>query len=381
MDIFDALVHGDADMAITRLADLAYGDGDLSDVPNLLFRARALGNVRRTRREYADMATMPMPTYDPAVYDTSGKILIPVVEDSRSCDNACMFCVQPRIGGKRRVRDIEQVLAEVERDRTEYGWTVFRLSGPKPTSGYVNALAQALPEDARFTAFGYADQHYEDAVASGRLIGLFTGLESTDARILEKAYRKTGDTEAYLAAAREMVRLFKRQGLANVVSMIVPSPDETEASMRKSLEFLIETAPDFVPCLPIGPMPGTPLTRMAAHDPERAGVMLDDDYAFRLMHYETDLLRPPASWPEPPWQVRVDGWFVRNAMHLLSDEQVLMAHLYHGGLSKDQEERRRQCVAFNATARAAIAEGDTATLRTLIETINRRGPHGDEKRG
>jgi len=57
-------------------------------------------------------------------------------------------------------------------------------------------------------------------------------------------------------------------------------------------------------------------------------------------------------------------------MHMLSDEQVLMAYLYHRGLSADQAERRRQCVEFNAISRRAIESGDAATLRALVERVN-----------
>ena len=41
--------------------------------------------------------------------------------------------------------------------------------------------------------------------------------------------------------------------------------------------------------------------------------MLDDGYEFKLAEFEIDLLRPSSSWPTPPWQVRVDGAWVRNA--------------------------------------------------------------------
>jgi len=383
-DVFDALTYGDADMAITKLADLAHGKGsDLTGIPNLLYRDRASGDIRRTKRGYADMDELPFPLYDPEVYDTEGKLLIPVNEDSRSCDGGCVFCVHPRIGGKMRQRSIERLLEEIEHNRGEYGFKVFRLSGPKPSSDYINSLARQLPEDARFTAFGYSDHHYEEAVASGKIIGLFIGLESADRRILE-AYRKTDDVDAYLKAARDMTALFKNHGLATVMSMIIPSPDETKESMERSLEFLMDIVPDFVPVLPIGPIPDTPITRAAQADPEKAGVKLDENYELTFIRYELDLLRAPQEWPRPPLQVRVDGRFrnpfevtaqfvgglMKNGIHMLSDEQVLMAYLYHGGLSKDQAERRKQCLWYNGLARKAIQEGDVAALRGLVEKVN-----------
>jgi hypothetical protein len=386
-DVFDVLVYGDADVALIRLAESVYETHeDFAAIPNLILASGPDGRPRRTARRYYDMGSLPFPTYDPEVYDTSGKILIPVIEDSRSCDVACTFCVQPRIGGRRRERGPERVLEEIEHYQKTHGWRLFRLAGPKPTAAYLGEVVRGMPAWARFSSFGYADQDYEAAVESGKIVGLFTGLESTDPHILEHVYHKTSDTPRYLEAARRMIALFRSHGLANVVSMIVPSPGETAATMRRSIEFLLEASPDFVPCLPVGPMPGTPLSRLARQDPAQAGVWLDDDYEMKLAEFETDLLRPPASWPAPPWQVRVDGRWVRNAfaevtapfvdelmrhgMHILSDEQVLMAYLYHDGLSADQTERRRQCLEFNWTARTAIEAGDATTLRTLTARVN-----------
>ena len=386
-DVFDVLVHGDGDLAIQRLADLAYRTGgDVSGIPNVLYRDRTTGEILRTKRAYQLLDDLPVPTYEPEVYDTTGKIHVPVVEDSRSCDHACSFCVHPRIGGKRRERPIDDVLAEIEHYRQRHGWRIFRLAGPKPTAEYMDALVAGLPADARFTAFGYADQSYAEAAESGKLIGLFTGLESADPTALESAYRKTRSASDYLNAAREMIALFKRRGLANVVSMIVPSPNETDAAMELAQGFLQETSPDFVPCLPICPIPGTPLTRLAQRDPERAGVLLDDDFAFKAIQFETDLLRPPDTWPTPPWQVRVRGRFLRNAfaevtapfvgrlmgsgMSMLSDEQVLTTYLHDDGLSADQTERRAQCVRFSMATRDAIAGGGVGALSALVERVN-----------
>lgn len=385
--VFDALVYGDADIALPMLADSVHGGGEgLASIPNLILPEGPGGRPRRTPRRYYDLRELPLPEYDPAVYDTTGKLLIPVVEDSRSCDTACTFCVQPRIGGRRRERAVEAVLGEIEHYRTRYGYRLFRLAGPKPTARYLGELVRGMHPSSRFSAFGYADQAYDDVIASGKLVGLFTGLESTDPRILSKVYNKTEDPGGYLRSAAAMIAAFKARGLVNVVSMIVPSPHETEASIQRSIEFLGEANPDFVPCLPVCPMPGTPLTRLARTSPDAAGVRLDDDYEHHLAAFETDLLRPPSTWPAPPWQVKVGDAWVRNAfaevtapfaaelemrgMHILSDEQVLMAYLHDNGLSSNQAERRRQCLDLNATARRAIEAGDAAALRGIVDRVN-----------
>ncbi len=381
--VFDALVYGDADVAIVGLAKAAYGT-EPAEIPNLILRN---GKTIKTARRYQDINLLPHPTYDPAVYrDIGGKIFIPVIEDSRGCGNACTFCVHPRIGGMRREKNIENLLTELEALRKKFGTKIFRLAGPKPTARYVNELVRNLPSDVRFSAFGYADQNYDFEAVAKHLIGLFCGLESTDRTILERTYRKTRSTDAYLENARNMIMEFGQRGLATITSLIVPSPDESSYTMKRTLDFLVEVQPDFAPVLPIAPMPGTPLTRVAGRDPDSVGMMLEDDYAHRLMLYELDLLQPPQNWPKPPWKVRVNGKFVENpfaevtagfvqelgkyGIQMLSDEQVLMAYLYHGGLSIDQTERRRQCVEVNNKLRQAITEGNAASFKEIVERIN-----------
>jgi hypothetical protein len=182
-----------------------------------------------------------------------------------------------------------------------------------------------------------------------------------------------------------MVREFKKNGVATIVAMMVPCPGETQATMERSLEYLVEMQPDFVVTLPMGPIPGTSITRRAKKDSGIAGVHLEEDFDQRWMLYELDLLQMPEEWPEPPFKTRVNGEFanpflatmkftgelVKNGMLPLSDEIVLMSYLYHNGLSLDQNERRMQCNEFMASSRKDIATGNVAGIREKLRTMNR----------
>ena len=378
-DAFDLLSYGDGDLAIVPLADLAYGEGDIDDIPNLIYGEN--GQTKRTKRKSINLDDLPEPIYDKEYYpDIDGKILIAPREDSRGCSyGKCGFCVHTRIGGKFRVRSVEKLAQEIMASQMN----VSRLTGPSPLPSYINELIKLIP-DRKISSFTYAYPGYDYAEISKGLMGAFIGLESTDKNILEKILRKTDDAEKYLQYASETVKEFKRHGIATIVGMMVPCPGESQSTMERSIEYLIDIKPDFVVTLPMAPFPGTPITRSAKRDAEQAGVLLDENFERKWMLYELDLLQKSQEWPEPPFKTNVSGEFVnpflytmkftdelvKNGIYPLSDEIVLMSYLYHDGLSADQDERRMQCNEFMAGIRSDIANGNVTEIGEKLRKMN-----------
>ena len=100
LDAFDFVCYGDGEPVILPIADFAYGRAGVrvDDIPNLIFRKN--GELRRTRREDADLNNMPFPVYSREVNPwVDDKILIPVPEGSRGCAYNCIWCIHPKIGG------------------------------------------------------------------------------------------------------------------------------------------------------------------------------------------------------------------------------------------------------------------------------------------
>lgn len=387
-DVFAVLVAGEGDEAVRAAANGALP----SEIPGAIHRTK--GMVRKNpMAEVGVLDAMPLPTYDERIYPDlhDDKVLIPVLEDTRNCDwRKCTFCVHPRLGGKFRERSVESLVREAKANIDSLGARVFRLGGPDPCPALVNALASALPEGVAFSAFGRADGlGYEyDRLGSRMAGGVFIGLESADPTIL-RAMLKTLEPDQYLAHAERMIAELKSRGIGTVAACIVPAPNETDASMDRTFAFLERTQPDFAPVLPIAPMPGTPLARSAGR--EGSGIDVDDGFIRKLLEYELDLLRPPSEWPKPPWRVKVNGEWCDQPFEVtarfagrlralglepLSDEIVLMAHLFHGGLSTSQTERRRECIAFNHRCRDALVSGDIAFLREAVRRMNRTATTG-----
>ena len=380
-DAFDMMTYGDGDSAIVPLAKLAYDNGKIEDIPNIIYRKN--GQAIRTKRKEVSMDNLPRPIYDEEYYPgLDGKIHIVPIEDSRGCSyGRCGFCVHTRIAGKRRVRPVEELVREIE----DSGMRVSRLSGPSPMPEYVSELVKQIP-GKKISAFAYSFPGYDFVELSKGFMGAFIGLESTDRHILENVLKKTDNTEQYLKNASEMVREFKKHGVATIVAMMVPCPGETKSTMERSIEYLVDMQPDFVVTLPMGPIPGTSIARKADKDPERTGVLLEEGFAKKMMLYELDLLQRPEEWPAPPWKTmnangkfmnpflettKFTGELVKNGMLPLSDEIVLMSYLYHNGLSLDQNERRTQCNEFMASIRNDIETGNVAGIGAKLRTMNR----------
>ncbi len=272
------------------------------------------------------------------------------------------------------------------------GMKVSRLSGPSPEPEYIADLIKRIP-GKKISAFTYSFPGYDYVEISKGLMGAFIGLESTDKHILENVLKKTDNTEQYLQNANEMVREFKKNGIATIVAMMVPCPGEKQSTIERSIDYLVDMQPDFVVTLPMCPIPGTSITRRAKKDSEFAGVRLEEDFERKLMLHELDLLQMPDEWPEPPFKTKVNGEFVnpflvtikftvelvKNGMLPLSDEIVLMSYLYHNGLSLDQNERRMQCNKFMADSRNDIATGNVAGIAAKLRTMNRNQLAGNKQ--
>ncbi|MFH1682511.1 MAG: hypothetical protein ABIA37_01820, partial [Candidatus Woesearchaeota archaeon] len=103
------------------------------------------------------------------------------------------------------------------------------------------------------------------------------------------------------------------------------------------------------------------------------------------MLYELDLLNP-SSWRNPPFQLKVDREFIENpftirnklfsdplakqGIMMASDEIVLMAYLYHGGLDQEQDRRRVQVNQFQSKLRIDISCGDYQDLEQIVDKMN-----------
>jgi hypothetical protein len=258
-----------------------------------------------------------------------------------------------------------------------------RIGSSSPLPSFLHHLVKKK-RDIRFSTFGRADAEYDFSSLKDNLVAIFFGIESANRHLLENVLKKTTNAEKFLENARKNIQEAKKNNIATVVSMIVPAPFETEETIRQNHNFLLETMPDFVLALPAGPLPGTPLYLDAKRRGEASGVVLGKDFDTDLMLMDLDLLKPSEKWA-PPFGLVVDGKIIedpfsvtgkflaslrQNGMMQISDDLLLMAHCYYGGLSDPQDKRRSQCIEFSTEMQNHLAAGDAEALKAIIQKIN-----------
>jgi hypothetical protein len=377
-DSIDIVSVGDGEVSAVPLVKWAYGkDGiELEDIPNINFR----GKAKPPRKGYADMDTFPVPTYDEEFYlDIDDKIMMPMFDGSRGCPYAkCIFCAQPIFMGPYRERKTENVLRDVGYMKNTMSSNRSRLTDSSPKPQRVNDLLKHLPDDHKTSFFARSSTGYDFDLMKGKVTAIFIGLETAREDTL-KLYRKTNDPKKYKKDFAELVSRCRDMSISTTASMIVPSPWETEKTMQENRDFILENNPDFCTALPIGVLSDTVLYSMIMRG-EDVGILLDPDYRESMMNAELDLTNLNI---RIPYKTMVNGKYVRNTiedtMRFMAplmeegifpavDENVTMAEMYYGGLSKDQNERRNQVMGLSNKMRKYIENLDFVEIRKTIKT-------------
>ena len=374
-DVFHALVYGEGEETIVRLAEAGGDRSAYAGIPNLIYRED--GHVRRTPPRFvADLDTLPMPLYGPDVYPAmrgDEKIRIMVIDESRGCGNNCAFCIHPVKSDRRlRVKSIPRLLEELRRMASAHGTRAFRFAGSCTPYELLDGVAQALPrEPVRYRFASFAHVRHAAAVDFAALhaagcVALFFGVESGSAEIL-KGMRKGTDPAMIL----NTLRAAGDAGIFTVAGVIFPAPGETPASRDATLRLLCDARPGAVTVTPPIVMPRTDWfessDKYGIHIRNR-NTCLDE-----TMGWKVKFLLPPAFWKELP--LTINGLSYRRILRqtteitrlveaegmdtAITDEACLMSTL--AGMTPR---------AFRDEARSAFFCGDGARARALVERIN-----------
>lgn len=302
---FTALLDGEGEAAIRRLAQHAQGRADLADIPGVIYRE---GSVPRhvPRADGIKLDDLPEPVYDEAAYPAMAgdeKIKVIVIDDSRGCPHRCGFCAHPVESGRRlRTASATKLVERMATIRARHGITAFRFSGSSTPGRLMAEVADEIIArglEISFTCFGHFSSarpdHFQRMAQAG-LQAIFFGIESGCQEVLDRAVGKDLD----LARVRETVRAAQAAGIFVVASMMVPLPFDTEETLRESLEFLREVRPDSVPVQFPGVIPHTPWW----DDPAAYGLEFDpEEYTEVGLDYKIKLLFPPSLWEPLPYRV------------------------------------------------------------------------------
>lgn len=184
-----------------------------------------------------------------------------IVSSSRGCRQRCSFCSQQKFWERTwRARDPAKFVAELEMLRASYDVRVVMLSDETPTVDarrWKRVLDLLVERDLGLQIL--LETRVDDIVRDEAILPryraagvshIYVGVESAEQATLD-LYRK--DTK--VAESKRAIDLINRHGIISETSFVLGAPDETAASIRKTVELAKWYAPDMAFFLALTPWP------------------------------------------------------------------------------------------------------------------------------
>ncbi len=201
---------------------------------------------------------LPMNKYYPAIGNYKRLPAMSIIA-TRGCPGRCTFCHR-LTGEKLRTRSADNIIAEIKLLIKDYGvkeisfyddtFTIFRKTVKETCEKIINEKI-----DITWSCFTRADFVDEELLSLMKKAGchlILIGVESGDENILKNIKKYIS-----LDKIREAFKIAKKVGIRTRASFMFGNPEETEETMKKTIEFALELDPDEAHFNITTPYPGT----------------------------------------------------------------------------------------------------------------------------
>ncbi len=262
----DFVVRGEGEATIADLVRaLSAGEDDLSRIPGLAYRRDGVPVTNAPRALAPDLDALPAawdlldwPLY---WYRPSPEGRLAIASSARGCSQRCSFCSQQKFWARTwRGRDPLRFVAELEHLRDAYGVRVAMLSDETPTSSRSRweRLLDLLVERRTGVELLMETRvddilRDEDLLPRYRAAGVshvYVGVESVSQSTLD-LYQK----DIKVNESKRAIELINAHGMVSETSFVLGTPEETAASIRRTVELAKWYAPDMAFFLALTPWP------------------------------------------------------------------------------------------------------------------------------
>jgi radical SAM superfamily enzyme YgiQ (UPF0313 family) len=262
---------GEAERSVNDLVRCIEAGEQPSDIPGACYWADGEVVVNGTVR-LRDFGWLPDPAYDlldcPRYVGENAAIAI---ESKRGCDLACSFCPESADREGVRLKLVALVLDQIERSTKQVGTNRLFFTDSvfhRPEDHAMDLCKEIVRRglDLRWTAginpAGLSRELLESMKEAG-CGGVGLGLDAATDGML-KSYHKGFSQEDIVRAFTDL----RAVGLPYAIYLLFGGPGETSDTVRSSLDFLEDVAPDDPVFMGLGirVFPGTPLERTAEHE-------------------------------------------------------------------------------------------------------------------
>ncbi len=369
---FDFLIYGEGEIALGELIAYSEGKKNLAAIPNLIYRDGT--TIKKNPVQFmSNIEEIPPPLYNEDIYPAmkgNEKIKAFLIEESRGCPNKCKFCIHPgKSGSVWRHKNPKRVVDEIQKSPS----VTVRLTGSNPPPGLLTSISEEILTrhlSINYSTFGHARNFPSENYKLMRKAGcrsMAFGIESGSQYILDNSIGKNISTEQ----AKSALKASKDAGIYTIASVIVPSPYDTEETIKETMQFLLDANPDSV------------TAQFAILTPNTEWWENAEKYAFHFKDREAlrkklMLRNPPTLLPAPLWErihyklnnmndrdiIRTTGTFIKKLQsngitHGMSDFHTILAISGKKEI-KDLKEKSEK----------SFIEGDMEQIIDIVSTIN-----------
>lgn len=263
----DFIVRGEGERTIVELLQNLDKAKDLKKVKGIAYKIgeQIVQTPERPFMSPEELDSLPK-AWDLLDWKDYNYFIIPdsrlgAIDTSRGCDKDCTFCSQRKFWKENwRGRSPESLIKDVETLNKKFSVNVILLTDDYPTldrARWERFLDLLIERDLGI--YILMETRVEDILRDrdilpkyrkAGIIHIYVGTEATDQETLD-LFKKDVKVED----AKEALRLLNEHGIITETSMILGLPNETKASIEKTLKLATEYNPDFCHFLAIAPWP------------------------------------------------------------------------------------------------------------------------------
>lgn len=262
----DYIVMGEGESTLRQLLEVLEAGGDPATVAGIAFRDASGTIVATPRRPFRENLDDLPAAWDLVAWDDYTCLAIPgsrlgAVSTSRGCDHGCTFCSQQKFWEKSwRARDPLKVADELAYLNATYGVNVFLVTDEYPTrdrkrwEALMDAvIARNIPVHLLMETRGTDILRDRDILWKYRQAGVIyvsVGIETADQGLLDADGKRMAAAEI-----REVFELLREQEIVSEGSFILGFPDETPASINRTIQLVQQYNPDIANFFTYTPWP------------------------------------------------------------------------------------------------------------------------------
>jgi len=296
-DFVDFVVFGEGELTLKELLD----SSPLNGIKGLAYKENGKIKINQPRELIKDLDSLPMPAYDllsihkyPAHPLSIRKPNISIIT-ARGCPFSCTYCNKSVFGKSFRKINYKNIVDQMELLILRYGIKEFHIADDVFTldkervQDFCREVVKRKLNIKWMTPNGIrAEPLDEETLKLMKRSGchyLYLGIESGSPKILERIKKGIA-----LEQVRQSIFLINKVGIRAGAFFMLGLPDETEADIRKTIDFAKSLKLDSVKFGIMVPLPGTEIF----DEYKNKGFIKNFDYSSYFWHkepvFETDLI-------------------------------------------------------------------------------------------